>query len=63
MGDRDTYLKKAADCREKAKTDPAQADYWTDQAINWLQRAIQNGGDEAIAHEVRDGRMIPKPAK
>jgi hypothetical protein len=25
MGDRDTYLKKAADCREKAKTDPAQA--------------------------------------
>jgi hypothetical protein len=22
MGDRDTYLKKAADCREKAKTDP-----------------------------------------
>jgi hypothetical protein len=33
------------------------------KAINWLQRAIQNGGDEAITHEVRDGRMIPKPGK
>jgi hypothetical protein len=49
MGDRDTYLKKAADCREKAKTDPAQADYWTDQAINWLQRAIQNGAQSSLS--------------
>jgi hypothetical protein len=27
MADRETYLKKAAECREKAKTDPAKADY------------------------------------
>jgi hypothetical protein len=42
-------LKKAADCREKAKTDPAQADYRTDQAINWLQRAIQNGDQSSLS--------------
>lgn len=61
--DRDAYLKNAADCREKAKSDPAHADYWTDEAIIWLQRAIETGGDGAITYEVRDGRMIPKRAK
>jgi len=39
MGDRNTYLKNAAGCREKAKSDPAHADYWTNEAIVWLQRA------------------------
>jgi hypothetical protein len=61
--DRDAYLKNAADCREKAKTDPAHADYWTDEAIIWLQRAIETGGDRAITYELCDGRMIPKPGK
>jgi hypothetical protein len=61
--DRDAYLKNAADCREKAKTEPARADYWTDEAIIWLQRAIETGGDRAITYELRDGRMILKPGK
>jgi hypothetical protein len=58
--DREAYLKNAADCREKAKSDPAHADYWTDEAIIWLQRATETGGDRAITYELRDGRMIPK---
>jgi hypothetical protein len=61
--DRDAYLKNAADCREKAKADPAHADYWTDEVIIWLQRAIETGSDRAITYELRDGRMIPKPRK
>ena len=61
--DRDAYLKNATDCWEKAKSDPAHADYWTDEAIVWLQRAIETGGDRAITYEVRDGRMIPKRGK
>ena len=61
--DRDTYLKNAADCRDKAQTDPTNADYWTDEAIVWLQRAIETGGDRAITYEAGHGRMIPKPDK
>lgn len=60
---RNAYLRNAADCREKAKTDPARAEYWTDEAIIWLQRAIETGGDRAITYELRGGRMIPKPDK
>jgi hypothetical protein len=41
MGDRDAFLKNAAACRERARIDPARADYWIEQAINWLQRAAQ----------------------
>jgi hypothetical protein len=61
--DRDAHLKNAANCREKAKTDPAHADDWTDEAIIWLRRAIEAGRDTAITYELRDGRMIPKPGK
>jgi hypothetical protein len=46
--DRDAYLKKAAMCREKAKSDPVRAEYWNDQATMWLQRAEKGPGDRAI---------------
>jgi hypothetical protein len=59
MFNRDAFLKNAAACRERAKTDAAHADFWTDQEINWLQRAAQTSR-EAVTYEVRDGRMIPK---
>jgi hypothetical protein len=61
--DRDACLQKAAECREKAKADSARAEYWNDQATMWLQRAGKSPGDRAITHEVRDGRMVPKPDK
>jgi hypothetical protein len=59
MGNRDFFLSKAAACRERAKIDAAHADYWTDQAIDWLQCAARTKR-EAVTYEVRDGRMIPK---
>jgi hypothetical protein len=59
--DRDACLKNAADCREKAKSDPAHADYWADEAIIWLQRAIETGGDRPITYELRGERKVPKP--
>jgi len=61
--DRDICLKNAAECREKAKTDPARADQWTDEANIWLQRASEAGGGKAISYEIHDGRMIPKSTK
>jgi hypothetical protein len=61
--DRDICPKNAAECRDKAKTDPARADHWTDEATIWLQRAIEAGGDKAISYKVRHGRMIPKSNK
>jgi hypothetical protein len=48
MMDRDTYLKNAADCRERAKADPVNADHWIDEAVIWLQRAIGAGGDARL---------------
>jgi hypothetical protein len=62
MGNRDIFLDKAAICRERARSDAAHADYWIEQAINWLQRAAQTDR-EAVTHEVRDGRMIPKSGR
>jgi hypothetical protein len=62
MGDRDIFLEKAADCRKRAMNDTAHADHWTDQSINWLQRAAQTNR-EAVTYEIHNGRMVPKAAK
>jgi hypothetical protein len=58
---REECLVQASICREKAKVDPARYDYWIDQAIIWLQRAIQASRRRVTTHEVHGGRMIPKP--
>jgi hypothetical protein len=41
MNQRDECITQASICREEAKVDPARYDYWIDQAVVWLQRAIQ----------------------
>ena len=61
--DRDACLKNAAGCRENAASDPARADYWTDESIIWLQRAIEASRNKAVTYEVRGGRMIAKSGK
>lgn len=63
MYPREQCLVQASICREKAQADPARCDYWIDQAVVWLQRAIQARRGKAVAYEVDDGRMIPNPAK
>jgi hypothetical protein len=63
MGDvcqRRECMAQAAICREKARADPAHHDYWIDEAIRWLQRAIPTVHKNAVTHEIRDGRLIPK---
>jgi hypothetical protein len=51
-------LTQAAICRKKAQADPAHHDYWIDEAIGWLQRAT--GRKNAVTHEIRDRRLIPR---
>lgn len=61
MYQRDECLVQASICRENAQADPARYDYWIDQAVVWLQRAISTR-QNAVTHEIHDGRMIPKQA-
>jgi len=63
MYQRDECIAQASICRQKAKADPACYDYWIDQAVFLLQRAIQARRGKAVTYDIRDGRMIPKPAK
>jgi hypothetical protein len=60
MHQRQECLAQAAICREKAQADPAHYDYWIDEAIAWLQRAIGTGEKRAVSHAIQDGRMIAK---
>jgi hypothetical protein len=49
-------LAEAAACRIKAEADPANRDYWVDEAIKWLERAV----DKTVAGvEVDDGSSSP----
>jgi hypothetical protein len=57
MGDRNTYLKNAAGCREKAKSDPAHADYRTNEAIVWLQRARKSKKMQIACPRKRSRRL------
>jgi hypothetical protein len=51
---REECLVQASICREKAKADPARYDYWIDQAIVWLQRAIQASRGNAATHAIHE---------
>lgn len=48
MYQRDQCLFQASICREKAQADPARYDYWIDEAIVWLQRAIAARHNNAV---------------
>ncbi len=52
---REECLAQASICREKAHADPARHDYWIDEAIFWLQRAIGPGREIALARELHHG--------
>ena len=62
MYQREECLVQASICRENAQANPAHYDYWIDQAIVWLQRAIRARRGRTVTHEICDGRMIAKPA-
>jgi hypothetical protein len=49
MYQRDECIAQASICRQKAE--PAHYDYWIDQAVVWLQRAIQARRGKAVAYD------------
>jgi hypothetical protein len=51
-------ITQAAVCRKNAKTDPEHQEYWIDETIRWLERAIGRPGDVAVSYEVTDGRLV-----
>lgn len=53
----------ASTCREQASTDPAHRDFWLRQMEEWSARSREGKADIAETHEVREGRLVPKPAK
>lgn len=36
---------QALACLAEAKADPARKDHWIDEAVIWMQRSIDNGGE------------------
>jgi hypothetical protein len=53
-------IAQASVCRAKAQTEPDHQEHWIDEAIKWLERAIEQSGDGAVSYEVIDGRLVPK---
>jgi hypothetical protein len=56
---REECLAQASMCRGKAQADPVRNDYWIDQAIVWLQRAMQSRRANPVTHE--SGPVKPSP--
>jgi hypothetical protein len=55
-------ITQAAVCRKNAKTDPEHQEYWIDETIKWLERAIGRSGGVAVSYEVIDGRLVSNDA-
>ena len=53
-----TCMALASACRAKAEADSANRDYWMDEAIKWLERAVTSTGGVAITCETKDGHRI-----
>lgn len=51
-------LAQASACREKAEADPANSDYWIDESIKWLERAVAPPDGVAIFYEAKDGKAL-----
>ena len=56
---REECLAQASMCREKAQADPVRNDYWIDQAIVWLQRAMQSSRVNAVITRAARGSRAP----
>ena len=48
----------ASVCREKARTEPDREEYWIDESITWLERAIERSSNTPVSYEVKDGRLV-----
>jgi hypothetical protein len=62
--DRRTACLKQADAfREKAIADPAHHDQWIDEAIKWLEKAMEASCHVAVTVEARDEWPVRDPAQ
>ena len=48
---REACLAQAAVCREKAESDAVNQDFWINEAIRWLELAINPAGHAAVSVE------------
>ena len=44
MDRKEACLAQALACRDQAAVDPANHDYWIDEAVKWLERAVESQG-------------------
>ncbi|WP_439403320.1 hypothetical protein ACNJYA_17765 [Bradyrhizobium sp. DASA03068] len=61
MDRRTACLHQANAFREKALADPEHHDQWIDEAIKWLERAMEASCRAAITMEDDDGSGAPAP--
>ena len=62
MDRRTACLHQADAFRERAIADPEHHDEWIDEAIKWLERAMEAGRRAAVTVEPADFRAIVPPA-
>lgn len=63
MDRRTACLHQADAFREKALADPEHHDQWIDEAIKWLERAMEASCRAAITVEADHGSHVPEPAR
>ncbi|RZN08068.1 hypothetical protein CWO91_24335 [Bradyrhizobium genosp. SA-3] len=62
MDRRTACLKQADAFREKAIADPAHHDEWIDEAIKWLERAMEASRRVAVTIEAKDDWLLQDAA-
>lgn len=62
MDRRTACLHQANAFREKAIADPEHHDQWIDEAIKWLERAMEASCHAVITVAADDGSDVPEPA-
>ncbi|MDH2342058.1 hypothetical protein QCM77_12730 [Bradyrhizobium sp. SSUT18] len=62
MDRRTACLHQADAFREKAIADPEQHDKWIDEAIKWLERAMEASYRAVVTVEAGDISPVPQPA-
>ena len=63
MDRRTACLHQANAFREKALADPEHHDQWIDEAIKWLERAMEASCRAAITVDADNGSHVPEPAR
>jgi len=59
---RTACLNQANAFREKALADPEHHDQWIDEAIKWLEQAMEASSHVAVTVEASDGCTVSQPA-